>query len=388
LGAPVYTMSYKGIVRSCKAPAKIGVIMPSSPFYAEVSKEDIDTFSTPNSANGAAYELRKGMVDYITGMTGDYVRLLSGLWIRKTSVSTYTSKTQLSSSVKSASYKTGEKWDTIKLDYSSSLAATASFDGTYLKVSISSVTSGVIPQLPANGLFSKAAFSKKGNIGEYTFTIRSGKTIDGYYIEKTATGIIVHIKRKVKASSGSAPLSGITIMLDPGHGGSDTGAIGPLGAKYAEKDINLKTALKLRDELKALGAKVLMTRTSDVYVSLSNRLTASRNSKPDMFLSIHANSMADNVDISKIYGFSVHYKEALAKPLSTILANQSGEVGRRNRGIKYANFYVVRGTWTPSMLIECGFVPNPDEFELLTNEYEQTKLAKSLAEGIVRYFSN
>lgn len=387
LGAPVYTMNYKGTVRSRTAPAKVGVVMPNAPFYAEVSKEDIDTFTTPNSANGAAYELRKGMVDYVTGMTGDYVRLLSGLWVRKTSVSTYTSKTQLSSSVKSASYKTGEKWDTIKLDYNSSLAATASFDGTYLKVSISSVSSGVIPELPATGLFSKAAFSKKGNMGEYTFTIRSGKTIDGYYIEKTATGIIVHIKRKVKASSGSAPLSGITIMLDPGHGGSDTGAIGPLGTKYAEKDINLKTALKLRDELKALGAKVLMTRTTDIFVTLSDRLTASRNLKPDMFLSIHSNSMEDNVDISKINGFSVHYKEAIAKPLSTILAKKSGEAGRRNRGINYANFYVVRGTWAPSMLIECGFVPNPSEFELLTDEHEQTKLAKSLAEGIVEYFS-
>jgi len=388
LGAPVYTMNYKGTVKSLKAPAKIGVIMQRAPFYAEVSKEDIDTFTTPNSSNGAAFELRKGMVDYVTGMTGDYVRLLSGLWVRKTSVRTYSAKAQLSSSVKSATYKTGEKWDTIKLDYASSLAATASFDGTNLKVSISSVTSGAIPKLPSNSLFLKASFAKKGNTGEYTFTIKPDVTIEGYYIEKTATGIIVHVKRKAKASPGSAPLAGITIMLDPGHGGSDTGAIGPLGTKYAEKDINLKTALKLRDELNALGAKVLMTRTTDVFVSLSDRLSASRNAKPDMFLSIHSNSMEDNVDISKIYGFSVHYKEALAKPLSTILANQSAKAGRRNRGINYNNFYVVRGTWTPSMLIECGFVPNPDEFELLVDENEQTRLVKSLAEGIVQYFSN
>lgn len=386
LGSPVYTMNYKGTVQSRKAPAKVGVVMQNSPFYAEVSKEDIDTFATPNSSNGASYELRKGMVDYVTGITGDYVRLLSGLWVRKTSVALYSSKTQLSSSVKSASYNIGDKWDTIKLNYSSSLAATASFDSTNLKVNITSVSSGVIPQLPANGLLTKAEFSKKGNMGQYSFTIRQGKEIDGYYIEKTATGILLHVKRQVKTSKSGGPLSGITIMLDPGHGGSDSGAVGPL-INYPEKDINLKTSLKLRDELEALGAKVLMTRTSDIAVSLSDRLTASRNSKPDMFLSIHANSMADNVDISKINGFSVHYKEALSKTLSTLLANQSGEIGRRNRGIKYDNFYVVRGTWTPSMLIECGFVPNPDEFELLTNEYEQTKLAKSLAEGIARYFS-
>jgi len=92
LGAPVYTMNYNGTVKTCKAPAKIGVILSGSPFYAEVIKEDIDTYESTDTSNGAAYELRKGMVDYVTGMTGDFARLSSGLWVRKTSVSTYTSK--------------------------------------------------------------------------------------------------------------------------------------------------------------------------------------------------------------------------------------------------------------------------------------------------------
>lgn len=387
LGAPVYTMNYNGTIKTRTAPAKVGVIMKGSPYYAEVSKDDIDTFNTPDSSNGAAYELRKGMVDYVTGMTGTYARLSSGLWVRKTSIATYTSKVQLTPSVKTAVYQTAEKWDTLKLDYPSSLAATSAFDGSKLTASISAASSGVLPALPANSLFSSVVFTKNVNQGQYVLTLKSGQTIDGYYIEKTASGIILHVKRPAKATIGSSPLSGITVMLDPGHGGSDSGAIGPLGLKYAEKTINLNTALKLRNELEALGAKVLMTRTTDVAVSLADRLAASRSARPDMFLSIHANSMADNVDISKIDGFSVHYKEALAKQLSEILLNQAVEIGRTKKGIRYNNFYVVRGTWTPSMLIENGFVPNPNEFELLISEYEQTKLAKSLAEGIVRYFA-
>ena len=386
LGAPVYSMNYMGAVKTCKAPAKLGVIMSGAPFYAEVSKEDIDTFETPNSADGAAYELRKGMVDYVTGMTGSYARLSSGLWVRKTSVRTYASKVKLSTSVKSAVYQTGEKWDKLKLDYPSSLAATAFFDGNKLTVSISAAISGAVPRLPGNSLFSSAVFKKEGNQGQYTLTLKSEQTIQGYYIEKTPTGILLHVKRPVNAKSSGSPLSGITIMLDPGHGGSDSGAVGPLGLKYAEKTINLKTALNLKKELEALGAKVLMTRTTDATVSLTDRLAASRKALPDMFLSIHANSMADNVDISQIEGFSVHYKEALAKPLSEVLLNQAGEAGRTKKGVRYNNFYVVRGTWAPSMLIETGFVPNPYEFELLTDPDEQAELVKSLAKGIAEYF--
>jgi uncharacterized lipoprotein YddW (UPF0748 family)/N-acetylmuramoyl-L-alanine amidase len=387
LGAPVYKMSYNGTVKTVKAPAKVGVIMKDSPFYAEITNDDIDTFETPDSSQGAAYELRKGMVDYVTGMTGSYARLASGLWVRKISISTYTSKTALKPQITSATYKAGEKWDTLKLTYPSSLAATASFDGTKLKVNISAAASGVLPVFPANSPFASAEFTKNGHIGQYILTLKPNAHIEGYYIETTSDGIIVHIKRPVKTVSGSKPLTGITIMLDPGHGGTDTGATGPLGAAYAEKRINLETALKLRTELEKLGATVLMTRTGDVTISLTDRLTASRNAKPDMFLSLHSNSMAENTDISKIEGFSAHYKEAIAKQLSQKLVSGAEKAGRTNKGIRWANFYVVRGTWAPSMLIEMGFVPNPTEFELLTGSIDQTNLSKKLAEAIVDYFS-
>ena len=387
LGAPVYTMNYNGTVKSVTAPAKVGVIMKGAPFYAEIKNEDIDTFETPNSANGAEYELRQGMVDFVTGMTGRYARLASGLWVRKTSISTYTSKTVLSPKVTWAVYRSGIKWDKLRLAYPSSLAATAEFDGSKLKVNISAAESGVIPSLPSDAPFSSVTFAKNGHVGQYVLTLKSGSNIEGYYIEKVSDGIIVHIKRPVKASSGDRPLEGIVIMLDPGHGGSDSGTTGPLGTDYPEKRINLENAMQLKAQLEKRGAKVLMTRTTDVYISLSDRLTASRDAKPDMFLSIHANSMAENVDISKIQGFSTHYKEAIAKPLSQALCNGAEAAGRVNKGVRWANFYVVRGTWAPSMLIEAGFVPNPDEFELLTDDSEQKYLANKLADAIVEYFS-
>lgn len=388
LGAPTYTMNYKGIVKARKAQGKIGVIMKDSPFYAEVTKEVIFTYPTASSSNGGAFELYKGMLDNVTGMTGGFVRLSSGQWVEKGDVKTYFSKAKISTKIKGAVYKTGNSWDTIQFETSFPAAATASFDGTSLKLNIYTAISAALPILPKDSLFYSAVASTSTGKAEYTLKLKDLQTIEGYYIEKTTKGIILYIKRPMKINAGNNPLLGITIMLDPGHGGSSTGAIGPLGINYAEKTINLKTALKMKTELEGLGAKVLMTRTTDKEVSLEERLNASRKIKPDMFISVHANSMEDNVDISKVDGFSVFYRERLALPFSeTIYKNTIETLNRNRKGINNKNFYVIRGTWTPSILLESGFVPNPNEFEWLIDENEQTRLAKSFSEAIVKYFT-
>jgi N-acetylmuramoyl-L-alanine amidase len=222
---------------------------------------------------------------------------------------------------------------------------------------------------------------------EFVLTKGEDQIIDGYHIEKTDTGIRLMLKHKPKVLNYANPLTGITVMLDAGHGGSESGAIGPLGLRYAEKDINLDFAFKLKAELEALGANVLMTRTNDSYLSLSQRLALSRNARPDMFISLHANSMADNVDISKISGFSVFYSEDFAKPAAQLVYDHViREHGRNKHGVNKKNFYVIRNTWAPSFLLENAFVPNPIEFEWLTNEAEQIKLAKTVAKAVAEYF--
>jgi len=361
--------------------------MKGSPYYAKVTKDVIDTYKTPVSGNGSEYELYSGMTDYVTGITGSYVRLASGPWVSKSNVSINTSENRIYPEVKKAIYETGEKWDKLKLDISSPSTAYASIDGASLKLTVSPASKAVTPKLPANSLVSEAAVLIKDNIAQYTLTLKKDQRIEGYFVEKTATGVVLNIKRPVYAKEGPQPLSGITVMIDAGHGGDESGAVGPLGLNYAEKAINLKTSLKLQKELSSLGAVVHMTRTTDSALSLSARLAASRTVRPDMFISIHANSMEDNVDISKVEGFSVFYRETFAKELSeTVLNNVLNTMVRSNKGMHAKNFYVTRGTWTPSILIESGFVPNPAEFEWLIDENEQARLAKALADAIVEYF--
>lgn len=388
LGAPTYTMTYKGSTKTQKAPAKVGVIMKGAPFYAEVTEDVIDTYNEPVSGNGAAYELYKGMVDSITGMTGSYARLSSGQWVFKSKIKSYTLQSARQVKVNKLEYTTGEKWDTLKFDLSSAAAAISSYDGKSVKVTIAASSGASLSKLPDNALISAVTSSNVAGGIEYTLTVKPKETIEGYYIEKTSTGVSLKLKRKITVPMSDKPLTGITIMLDPGHGGTETGAIGPLGLKFAEKDINLKFAFNLKTELEAMGAKVLMTRTTDTTVSLAARLAASRNARPDLFISLHSNSMDDNVDISKISGFAVFYREVFAKSISQAIYDRTiSTLGRNKHGVNKKNFYVTRGTWTPSILLENGFVPNPQEFEWLVDNSEQVKLAKTITEAVVKYFT-
>jgi len=388
LGVPVYTMDYKGVASTQNGGARIGVIMKGTPYYAEVKASMAYTFNEPSSTNGGIHQLYSGMVDSITGMSGSYVRLSSGQWIGKSDVNIYEPGFKLEPVIKNMEYKTGNVWDTLRLETTLSPAAFASFDGTDLTLTVSAFSSASAPQLPANALVSSFDISRNGGSGtQITLNIKPGETLGGYYVEKTATGLELKIRRKAVVKNQSQPLGSITIILDPGHGGTDPGAIGPLGWAYAEKDINLSLAHKLQSELESLGARVYLTRDSDINLSLDDRLSMSRLMLPDLFISLHANSMPDNVDISKVDGFSVWYREQLAAPLVELLYDHvTSSLHRTGKGMHVRNFYVTRGTWAPSILLETGFVPNPQEFEWLTDEEEQTRLAKNIAEAITAYF--
>lgn len=387
LGSPLYTMKYKGILKSRYASGKVGVIMKGSTYYAEVTKDVIFTFKEPSTIEGGIYELYKGMIDRITGMSGNYIRLSLGQWVEKKDVKTYYLKKQIKAKISNADYSIGDAWDIAKLDISYPTLTIADFDGDCIKLNITNADSAATPVIPKDSLFSSVIVSGKDNSAIYKFKLKDNQRIEGYYIQKTDKGLELHIKRPIKVKSEDTPLKNIKIMLDPGHGGDALGAVGPLGANYAEKDINLKMAFKLRKELENYGATVIMTRTEDIAMSLEKRLILSRNTKPDLFISIHSNSMEDNIDISKIEGFSVFLREKHSMPISEIIyKNTIKDLNRIPKGIHYRNFYVVRGTWTPSMLLESGFVPNPKEYEWLIDDKEQTLLAKTFAKSIVEYF--
>lgn len=389
LGKPVYTMTYKGQTKTRTAPGDVEVILPGTPYYAKVTEAVADTYKTATTANGAATELYSGMLDRVTGVTGAYARLDSGLWLKKEVATLFNGKDVITGRVESVNYLSGSKWDSVVFNMNYSPVAIPSFDGKTLILELSGVTEGQAVNLPAESLFESATWSVTGTKGIYTFVLKNDVNVDGYGITPMANGLSLDVKRRPTIATFGLPLSGISILLDPGHGGADPGALGPLGASYAEKHINFGLAKKLETVLKIMGATVEMTRQDDSSVSLNNRLAMSRQMRPDLFISIHANSVDDSANINEIYGFSIYYKEPIATKLSDqILRDTVTLLGRKDRGAHVKNFYVTRGTWAPSVLLETGFVPNPIEFEWLADDLSQMQLATEIARSVVTYFSH
>ena len=177
-----------------------------------------------------------------------------------------------------------------------------------------------------------------------------------------------------------------TVIVDAGHGGYDSGAVGPTGIK--EKDVTLKVALKLGRILENNGVKVIYTRTSDNVSWPSNesqdleaRVSIANSNNTDLYVSIHANSFNGSA-----YGTETYYYNGSAKGKEAAEAVQKeliNAIGLYDRGAKTAGYYVLKNTISPSILVELGFIDNRNEEILLNSDWFQQKCAEAIAKGIL-----
>lgn len=170
------------------------------------------------------------------------------------------------------------------------------------------------------------------------------------------------------------------IVIDAGHGGSDSGAIG--GGIY-EKDITLDVSERVRDILAKQGFIVQMTRANDSYVSLQDRVAISEKFNPDIFVSIHVNSSVR----PEIKGVETHYYHQESMALAqTVHSSFASAVNSPNRGLFKSKFYVINHTTAPSILVEIGFISNNAERAELVSEKRKQATAKAIADGVQEYF--
>jgi N-acetylmuramoyl-L-alanine amidase len=170
-----------------------------------------------------------------------------------------------------------------------------------------------------------------------------------------------------------------TVVLDAGHGGFDRGGVP--GQRISEKDKTLDVAQRVRRILQADGYRVIMTRDSDVFVSLPARVAIANSFRNAVFVSIHFNcaSRAGANGIETYY-----YRGDSASLAASIHRNVVADVSSENRGIRRRGFFVLRRTTIPSVLVECGFLTNPTEGRLAQlGDYRQN-LAEQIARGIRR----
>lgn len=191
-------------------------------------------------------------------------------------------------------------------------------------------------------------------------------------------------------------LGGKTIAVDPGHGGYDPGARGPGGT--LEKDINLALALKLKEVLEEAGVKVVMTRDRDVdlltpgegtrkYRDLSNRLKLIRQGQADLLVSIHLNSSGSRWRGAQVF---YHPKDSRNKELAMAIQEEiRSRLQNTNRqALPLATAYLLKEIEIPAVIVEAGFISNPEEEKLLNDAAYQRRMALAIASGIFKYLSN
>ncbi|MBR1619099.1 N-acetylmuramoyl-L-alanine amidase [bacterium] len=170
------------------------------------------------------------------------------------------------------------------------------------------------------------------------------------------------------------------VVIDAGHGGTDYGAI---RNGINEKDITLDISKRVQAGLEKKGYNVAMTRTDDTYVSLQDRVEFSEIFNPDIFVSIHVNSS----NSESPSGIETHYyKDNSLKLAKHIHASMLNNINSKDRGLFKSKFYVINHTTAPAILVEIGFISNPNERAQLVTESRKNATAKAIIEGIDGYF--
>ena len=182
------------------------------------------------------------------------------------------------------------------------------------------------------------------------------------------------------AMSGAAGAANFrTVVIDAGHGGHDNG--GQWGRVY-EKHLALDTAFRLESKLKSMGYQTVMTRRSDYFISLPQRVSTGNGYRNAIFVSIHYNYTWK----PEVSGLETFYSSEEGRHLAQCVQNSLIQSTRTvDRSAKYARFYVIRNSTLPAVLVEGGFVSNAEERSRMKSAWFRDKIAQGIVDGIQRY---
>lgn len=225
-----------------------------------------------------------------------------------------------------------------------------------------------------NSIYKGQNFHKISKTGKWIQVESSNGKEKGW-----VAGWHTNLNIEADADPNAKPLKDKTIVLDPGHGGSDQGASSNTKKHSREKIYTLKTAKELKSLLEKEGAVVNMTREADEYVSLEQR-----NIKGDAYISIHNDSLKS----AKANGSTVYWykdnQEALAETISATLQKKALLT---SKGARQENYQVLRQTDVPAVLLELGYISNPTDEDMITDKLHRHILEEAVVDGLRSYFS-
>ena len=384
---PIFVMDYQGQTVSQSSLGKIEIFKPHQLPVIEVTSRQGVARTGPSTNHSRLTPLPQGTRATVTGKEGEWLRLDYGGWIKASETKTLPTNVPPSTSIRSVSFRQLPQGIEVIFPLQNPVPITIKQDEQTLTLSLhNTIAETDTIRFDDNQLVKRLDwYQTKPTQVDYIFHFKP-KQQWGYDVSYQGSSLILSLNSPPQPLSKNN-LDGVKILLDPGHGGDELGAVGPTG--YPEKDVNLVVSQLLAQQLRNQGAEVYLTRESDVFVSLGDRQKMIDQLKPAIALSIHYNALPDAGDAIKTQGVSTFWYHPQAHNLAVFLHNYLVEkLNRPSYGIFWNNLALTRPHTSPTVLLELGFMINPYEFEWITNPQAQTQLAQILAAGITAWLEN
>ena len=395
LGVPLFELTINNQTISQQGTGKISILSPAELEVAEVTAEPGVARTGASTDFSRMTPLPKGTRATVTGREGEWIRLDYGAWIKASEVRIVKDAVPVRSIIRSARSRQVSGWTEVLFPLETPVPVTVQEGEKTFTLTLYNTTAQTdIIRLDDDPVISRLAWQQILPLQvQYTFNLKSAQHW-GYKLRYDGTTLVLSLKHppvrsgKMPDPPQEKPLSGIKILIDAGHGGpEDSGGVGPTG--YREKTVALIVSKLVRSELVNRGANVVMTRVEDVDLDLPPRVEMIQKEEPAIAISIHYNALPDNGDAINTKGVGAFWFHPQAHSLGMFLHNYLvAKLNRPSYGVFWNNLAMTRSAVAPSVLMELGFMINPEEFEWIVNPTQQQKLAEAIAQGITEWFAS
>lgn len=386
LGLPEFQLTLNGQTVRQPGTGQISILAPAQPTVVEVTAASGTARSGPSTDYSRLTPLPQGTRASVTGQEGEWLRLDYGGWIRTADTQVVPRVGAPRTLIRSLQARTRGDWTEIAFPLQVPVPVTVDQGNRSFTLTLHNTTAQTDTILLNDDPVIERLDWQQTAPGQvqYRFNLKSAQQW-GYKLRYDGTTLVLSLKHPPRIVNRDRPLTGMRILIDPGHGGpEDLGARGPTG--FPEKEVALTVSRLLRQQLEARGATVLMTRDADIDLWPQDRAAMIDQLEPTLALSVHYNALPDDGDAVNTAGIGTFWYNAQAHSLSVFLHNSLvAQLDRPSYGVFWNNLALTRPTVAPSVLLELGFMINPTEFEWIVNPTEQERLAAALAEGVTRW---
>ena len=360
-------------------PAEWEAVYYEEPTYGVITLNSVSHRAEPDEDPNLLTPLAYGTTFGLLGEIGEYYITADGTYVYKSAINAFEGELP-DATVADVEIVTEDGFTYIMFDMNVNALYSLERTGENAALTLRASDPGGNPD-PMDAAVTSVVKSTDG--GSVTYDIAFAEAPIGHFVEFRDGRMIVGFRHTVKT------LADAKIVLDAGHGGADPGALGPpAGNGLVEKHFNLYVARAAKDYLESRGASVVMIRSRDTAVPLASRTAAILGHRPDISVSIHANSMPVDSDYRRARGPDMFFTFDTSKEAAeSVYGYITGSLGFEYREPKRANLALTRLTVCPAILFEMSFMCSPNDYEWLLVKDNLNSVGEALGKGIEEYLT-